>query len=453
MIRLRGSVAFRLAVGYGALVVGTIVATVIVLYIGTVGVIDREIDTKLRAVSRQLLASYARGGIPDLRQEIAEFLTDNRDQDTEEFLLLKPDGTSLIGNIAATPGLAPGAARDRPVIRYGRSSISRLQWHPLAEGYTLIVGRDLADLAEIRNLVVVALLIAAAAGSLLAVAGAVVFRRELEARIGTIRRTAQEIEAGDLKRRIPEAAADDEFTRLSHSINLMLDRIQRAMEGARDVSNAIAHDLRTPLGRIRGLLDRSLAPPVSAEARTELTRSAIDAVDDLVRGLDKLLQIAEAESGIRRQSFGPVHLATIVTNIVELYDAEAEAHGSLLIADVACDAVTSGDKDLLASAVANLVDNALKYAGDASMVRVRTAASGDAVSIEVADNGPGIPTGERGKVTERFYRLDRSRAQPGNGLGLAIVSAICALHGGSLSLQDAEPGLLAKIVLPRLHRS
>ena len=125
MIRLRGSVAFRLAVGYGALVVGTIVATVIVLYIGTVGVIDREIDTKLRAVSRQLLASYARGGIPDLRQEIAEFLTDNRDQDTEEFLLLKPDGTSLIGNIAATPGLAPGAARDRPVIRYGRSSISR----------------------------------------------------------------------------------------------------------------------------------------------------------------------------------------------------------------------------------------------------------------------------------------------------------------------------------------
>ena len=450
MIRLRGSVAFRLAVGYGALVVGTIVATVVVLYVGTVGVIDREIDIKLRNVSRQLLADYARGGIPDLRGEIEKFLADNRDQDTEVFLLLNPDGTRLVGNIAATAELAPGPVSDRTVIRYGRASTSRLQWHPLAQGYMLIVGRDLADLGEIRDLVIVALLIAGAAGLVLAVAGALVFRRQIEARIGAIRRTAQEIEAGNLQRRIPVAAADDEFTRLSHNINMMLDRIQRAMEGARDVSNAIAHDLRTPLGRIRGLLDRSLAPPMSAETRTELTRSAIDAVDDLVRGLDKMLQIAEAESGIRRQSFGPVHLATIVTNIVELYDAEAEAHGSALIADIACDAVTSGDKDLLASATANLVDNALKYGGAGSAVRVSTVERGNAVAIKVEDNGPGIPANERGKVTERFYRLDRSRSQPGNGLGLTIVSAICVLHGGALSLSDAAPGLIAEIVLPRL---
>ncbi len=453
MPRLRGSVAFRLAVGYGALVVGAMAAVAAALYIGTVGVIDREIDIKLHTVSKQLLASFSSGGVEDLHQEIQELLTDNADQDTEVYLLLKPGGTSVIGNIAPPPVTPAEQLADRRVIRYGRPSLSRLLRHPLPNGYMLIVGRDLADLNEIEQLVLRALLVGGAIALVLAVAGALVFRRQLEEKIAKIRRTAQDIEAGDMSRRIPESDGEDEFTRLNHSINRMLDRIQRLMDGARDVSNAIAHDLRTPLARIRGLLDESVAPTIAAEDRLDRTRAAIRAIDDLVAVFDKLLQIAEAELGVRRQLFQPVTLGEIVTNVADLYDAAAEANRVRLVADIDRGASTLGDRDLLASAAANLVDNALKYAGEGATVTIRSRQDADTAAIVVEDDGPGIPAHERANVVGRFYQLDRSRTRPGNGLGLAIVNAICHLHGGSLSLEDARPGLRAVMALPRVDRA
>jgi len=165
---------------------------------------------------------------------------------------------------------------------------------------------------------------------------------------------------------------------------------------------------------------------------------------------DKLLQIAEAESGTRRQSFQPIALKEIITGVVELYDATAEAGGIELVIDVNGEPTTLGDKDLLASATANLIDNALKYAGGMATVQVRATQERNTMSIVVQDNGPGIPPEERAKVITRFYRLDRSRSLPGNGLGLPIVAAISKLHSGTFSLGDAGPGLIARIVLPRV---
>ena len=242
---------------------------------------------------------------------------------------------------------------------------------------------------------------------------------------------------------------EDEFARLNRDINTMLDRIEHLMDGVRHVSNAIAHDLRTPLGRIRSRLEEALRPGNSVKQLAETARFAIRQVDELIHMLDKLLQIAEAEAGARRQSFTPVPLASVVGDVVELYDATAEAAGITFVTEIHGRPVTLGEKNLLASAVVNLVDNALKYAGSGATVRVQATEETDTVSLVVQDDGPGIPLAERPRVVERFYRLDRSRSLPGNGLGLSIVTAIASLHWGQLYLSDAAPGLVARIVLPR----
>ena len=453
MIRLFGSVTFRLATGYGALVIGAMAMISAVLYFETVGVLSRGIDAKLVNNSERLSQRFESDGVDRLGKYITELLHDGIDQDTEDYLLLDPEGRKVAGNLGSWDGNALPFDRpsDRGVVRYDHPSTSRVLPHRFADGTVLVVGRDMNDVAEIRRLVIRALAVGGGITLLLAAGGAFLFRGQLEHRIAAMRRTALEIEAGDLSRRIPVPEAADEFTRLSLDINHMLDRIQRLMEGVRDVSNAIAHDLRTPLSRIRSLLDEALQPGKRPLLLADAAGEAIRAIDGLIVVFDKLLQIAEAESGTRRQSFRPISLGEVVTDVVELYDASAEAKGMALLADIDGEPTTIGDMDLLRSAAANLIDNALKYAGGGAKVGVRVTQERDTVSIVVEDDGPGIPREEKAKVTTRFYRLDRSRSLPGNGLGLPIVAAISKLHGGTFSLEDAHPGLIARIVLPRAN--
>jgi signal transduction histidine kinase len=451
MTRLWGNVAFRLALGYGLLAIGSMSVISAAFYFGTVGVLARSTDAKLLSISNRLAGHVESRGRDALRLEIQQLLADGIEQDTEVYLLIAPDGRMIAGNIAGwTMKIAPlDRLTDLAVIRNGRPSLSRLLPRLLPDGSILVVGRDMEDQREIEQLVWRALLAGGAAALLLAIGGALLFRRQLEHRVGAIRRTAVEIEAGDLSRRIPISGVEDEFARLNRDINNMLDRIEHLMDGVRHVSNAIAHDLRTPLARIRSRLEEALRPGNGTAQLAGTARFAIQQVDELIQMLDKLLQIAEAESGARRQSFTPVPLASVIGDVVELYDATAEAEGITLVTEIDGDPITLGDKHLLASAVLNLVDNALKYAGTGSTVRVRAGQEGDTVSMIVRDDGPGIPPAERSRVVDRFYRLDQSRGLPGNGLGLSIVTAIASLHWGKLYLEDAAPGLVARIVLPR----
>jgi len=446
------SVAFRLALGYAILAVASMSLIAAVFYFGTVGVLARNTDAKLRSVSTRLAAHFQDRGIEALRQEIEQLLADGIEQDTEVYLLVGADGRKLAGNLAGWSLGAGDADRlqDRSVIRDGRPSVSRTLPLLLSDGATLVVGRDLRDRIEIEDLVWRALAIGGGCALVLAIIGALIFRRGLEARIAAIRRTAREIEAGDLSRRIPIAHTDDEFTRLGRDINRMLDWIQQLMEGVRHVSNAVAHDLRTPLGRIRGQLEEALRPGHRATQLAAAAQSVIRQIDDVIGVFDRLLRIAEAEAGTRRQSFAPVRLAAVAGDIIELYDAEAEERGIILSAELDESAAMLGDRALLADAVANLLDNALKYAGSGATVRVLAVRASDSVSIIVEDDGPGIPDTEQTRVVERFYRIDPSRSIPGNGLGLSIVSAIASLHWGELQLEDAAPGLRARLVLPRI---
>jgi signal transduction histidine kinase len=453
MIRLFNTVAFRLAIGYGVLVLCAVAVISMILYLGTVGVLDREINAKLFGISDRLINRFEEHGLEGVKQGIDQLLTDGVDSDTEVFLLVGPDGKTTIGNINPLVDRAMPIDRlvDERVIRYGRASTSRLLRRDFPSGGFLIVGRDMQDVHEINELVLRSLGIGGVLAVLIAVGGAILFRSQLEHRVAAIRRTALEIEAGDLSHRIPVLDSNDEFTRLNHDINRMLDQIQQLMEGVRNVSNAIAHDLRTPLGRIRSLLDEALRQDRNVERLSTAANNAIRQIDDLTVVFDKLLQIAEAESGTRRQSFEPVALKEIVADVVEFYDAAAEAKGIRLTIGIEGEPTTLGDKDLLASATANLVDNALKYAGSDSIVRVRAVQDRNTVSIVVQDNGPGIPADEREKVMTRFYRGDHSRTLPGNGLGLPIVTSISHLHSGTFALEDASPGLRARIVLPRVR--
>ena len=443
------SIATRLALGFSVLVAEAILVASGVFYFGTIGVMDRRIDAKITAISNRLTETYGNRPIEDLAAQIERELNDGIDSDTEIFLVVSPSGERVVGNLTAVPAATRplGQVVTDDVVREGKRTSGRLIVRQLPEGAFLYVGRDLSEQRSISDLVVKALVGGACAALVVLVIGALMFRHQIEKRIAEIRRTAQRIEDGDLNQRIP-VSGDDEFGRLSVDINRMLDRIGHLMEGVRHVSNAIAHDLRTPLSRIRSRLDEAVRHHAKPGPMGEAASAAIEGIDELILVFEKLLQIAEAESGMRAKSFESVDLNAIAKDMVELYDATAEQRQVSLRPAGSGTVLAAVDRNLVASAVASLIDNAIKYAGPGATIEVGAFAQPQGAEIVVRDNGPGIPAAERPRVTERFYRLDHSRNLPGNGLGLSIVSAIATLHGGALKLEDASPGLLARIVLP-----
>jgi signal transduction histidine kinase len=441
------SIAARLVLGYGALGMLSMAAVSAVFYFGTIGVLDHNLDGRITVLSDRLIEQYSDRPQAELATEVGRQLSDGIDSDSEIFLLLADNDARLAGNLTAWPERAEMGMSSRDVVRDGRPTPARLLVRRLDNGGTLVVGRDLSEQESVRALVLRSLVTGAALSLLLTAFGALLFRRQIESRIGEIRHTAKDIEEGDLSRRIP-VSGDDEFSLLNRDINRMLDRIEHLMDGIRHVSNAIAHDLRTPLSRIRSKLDDALRHDMTVDALSGAAHGAIEDIDDLIRLFERLLQIAEAESGMRSQLFETIDLNRIARDMADMYEATAEDRQVTLGTQLEPEVQVFGDRNLLASAVASLIDNAIKYAGPGATVSVVTALHGATASIAVRDNGPGIPVAEVGKVTQRFYRLDKSRSLPGNGLGLSIVGATASMHGGTLTLEDGQPGLIVRITLP-----
>lgn len=451
----RHSVVFRMAAGYGLLLLISVAIISSVFYIGTAGLLGRNIDDQLRSTSRHLVQVRERADTPALLREIHSLLTDNQDSDTEIYLLIDAHGNTLIGNLTAWPTSAVSAngLRLLKVERLGRPSLSHILTHRFADGSVLLVGRDMRDMSELEHMILEALGLGGLLALLLAGAGAALFHRQLQHQLKAIHRTTAEIAAGRLDHRVAVGSSRDEFAVVARDINGMLDEIERLMETSRSVSNAIAHDLRTPLGRVRAALEQGLRSPQRNERLPQGAQYAIDEIDSLITVLDKLLQIAEAESGVRRESFEPLRLDGLLNDIVELYQPAAESLSITLNCAVEGDPCVLADRHLLAGVLANLLDNALKYAGEHAQVELRASHTSDEVHISVQDNGPGIPEAALSRATERFFRVDASRHQRGNGLGLSIVAAVVALHRGRLSLQNTSPGLRVAIALPAANLS
>ena len=446
---LRGSIAFRLAVGYGLLLAASMATLSAIVYFGTVGVFEPSSDNKIMAVETHLADAWVRDGRAGLVREIDAQLHDLIDTDTEVVGLVDMKGRLLAGNLGRWYGDLPAAGELAfgQMERSGTPVSVRLIATRLDDGSRLVVGRDLIELDAIRSVVERALLVSGAVSILLAFFGAQIFRSRLEARIGRIRRTTARIAAGELSSRIV-VMGNDEFARLADDINRRLDRIEALMDGVRHVSNSIAHDLRTPLSRVRSRLDRALQASADPHALVADARLAIEDIDSVISLFDKLLQIAALESGLRAGTFEKLDLAAIAHDMTELYEAAAEEQG-VALRFTGTPTTIRGDRDLLASALASLIDNAIKYGRNGGRVDVDVATVDGAPAMTVRDYGQGVPPEDMDKLTRRFYRVDQSRHLPGNGLGLSIVTAITQLHDGTLALRRLEPGFEASMVFPR----
>jgi len=365
---------------------------------------------------------------------------------------LKP----LAGNLAAWPANVPAKAGTYTV-RFeldNRMTDVAVVHALLAGGYHLLVGRDTARYAPLERRFWYALAGAVAILSVLGAFGGILIRRALMARIHGIRQTVSAIIQGDLSHRLPTHRSGDELNTLSRTINGMLDQIEQLIHGIRNVSNAIAHDLRTPLAELRSRLEVLALTKPSAEHTFAEIDAAVADVDQVIRIFNALLRLAEIDSGLRRSGFVPVDVAAVAAAAVEFYQPAAELRGTTLSLEIAGPAPVRGDPVLLAQALGNLIDNALKYTprDGTIMVAVRVG-DGGSVEIVVADSGPGIPDAEKPKAVERFYRGDASRCTPGVGLGLSLVDAVARLHGSELKLEDNHPGLRARIVLTQDTRA
>jgi signal transduction histidine kinase len=275
--------------------------------------------------------------------------------------------------------------------------------------------------------------------------------RLLLGQIEAINTTSREIMAGDMSRRIPVVGSGDEFDELSKNLNAMLDQIERLVRGLKEVSDNIAHDLRSPLARLRSRLEIALLEPADKEKYRAVLTETIAEADALLMTFNALLSIAEAEAGAARDQFVALDVDALLADVAELYEPLADAAGLAFNIEgerTATGATVQGDRDQLFQAVANLVDNAIKFSSPGGAVTLSLAHAPDQLEITVADRGPGVPEDAREKVMERFYRLEESRTMPGSGLGLSLVAAVARLHGGHLALSDNQPGLRAAVCLP-----
>ncbi|MYJ95319.1 MAG: HAMP domain-containing histidine kinase [Proteobacteria bacterium] len=318
---------------------------------------------------------------------------------------------------------------------------------PIAPNRQLLYGRMGGNIDSAREVVQSALAWGLAAMGVLAVLGSYLMAGSIAGRLEQINRISQEIRHGDLSRRMPLRRGSDEFDRLSGNLNRMLDQIQTLMEGVRSVSDAIAHDLRTPLARLRTRLERlRKVPPGEVDAGVA---QSIQETDSMLATFNALLSIAQLEAGSRRTEFADVDMQALMVDIVDLYEPVASEKDIDLRLEQHTAVSLHGDRNLLFQAISNLVDNAVKYTPEGGRVQLELLRRGQGLRLMVSDSGPGIPSEERDRVFERFYRLDAHRDLAGNGLGLTLVAAVAKLHDSRVELQDNDPGLRVVWNLPR----
>lgn len=319
---------------------------------------------------------------------------------------------------------------------------------PVADGGYLYVGVDNFEVNELQELITLSFLWALGATVVLALGGGVVMSLSLLKRVEAISQTSRRIVAGDLSQRIAQHGTDDEFDHLAASLNAMLERIQGLMDGLQQVSNDIAHDLRTPLSRLRQRLEFALRREQTVESLRAALEDSVEDVDRILDTFSALLHIAQIEARAQPPSLSTIDLSELLANVADAYQAVAEERGQHLVPHIAPGLRVQGDAELLPQLYSNLVENAIRHCPEGARIEVHASAGPLGIRSSVADNGPGIPEPMRDRVLERFFRLERSRTTPGTGLGLSLANAIATLHGVHLTLADNLPGLRVELQYP-----
>ena len=474
---LLNTTAARLSALY--LLLFSVCAIILVVYMTSLSVrmlTAQTMDT-IDEEMQDLARAYRRGGLPLLVRVIEQRA---RQPGANLYLIADPDGRILSGNVESLePGvLANEGWTDQPFTyrRYGEggaddtgNAVQRAGANEVVTTHAAIavvsrlpnqmivlVGRDLGEPERFRRVVRNALMAAFGMMGLGALAIWFFVGRRALKRIDDVSAASLRIMGGDLSGRLPVTGAGDEFDRLSENLNVMLARIAGLNEGLKQVSDNIAHDLKTPLTRLRNRAEATL----EGEARTEEYRAALQGTiaesDQLIRTFNAILMISRLEAGYSAESVAAVDLAGAVRDVVDLYEPAAEEVGVQLEADVAGAFVVTGNRELIGQALSNIVDNAIKYSARNSpdeearpRVRVALSRTTGAIRLSVSDNGPGIPDeADRQRATERFVRLEQSRSQPGSGLGLSLAKAVMKFHGGRLELAAGNPGLIVSMMFP-----
>lgn len=452
--KLFRATAFRLALailGLSAIGAGVVLGAVAWQVIK---VVDDETAQTIEAEANGLAEQYEQGG---LRRLGAVVQARSSEPGAALYLLTDAAGQPLAGNIARLP---PGVL-DRtgiintlynPLDETARPRRALARVFALPGGFHLLVGHDLADRARIGAVMVRALAVSLIFFVGLAALGALFVARRVLRRIDAMNSSAHAIMAGDMAKRLPVSGSGDELDRLAIGLNEMLARISNLMASMREVSDNIAHDLRTPLTRLRNHAEEALRlDREKPEYRAALERT-IEESDGLIRIFNALLMIARAEAGADRTGMSEVDVGAVVSGVAELYEPLVEEKGFKLTIDAAPGSTLIGNRELIGQAVANLLDNALKYgvAGAQGVNEVLVAARREegAIVIEIADHGPGVAEADRERVFDRFVRLESARSRPGSGLGLSLAAAVARLHGGSVRLEDNKPGLRVMLSLP-----
>jgi signal transduction histidine kinase len=451
------SIAFQVALRYGAFIVLTVAVVLAMFYVQMLGTMRARMDHYTNSSLHRLEQIARTSGIGALEREARSMLNDGVNSDNEVLIVTDPQGNTLIGNarLKHPRALSSFGKRELDVVRRGETYAARVQATPLDDGNMLIVGTDTRPLEEMEHLFVRASAWTALISVFIIAVGAAGLRRMVEERAANIRATMTQVAAGHLDKRIAvDPHPRDEFALLYRDINHMLDQLQQLMDGIRNVSNTIAHNLRTPLTRMLLQLRGAEQAPAAEQAAT-LARVARE-VEELGVVFDKLLQIAEVESGTSRTRFARVEVRDLLLDVADLYAPVLEDSGGSLRAQVQDAPAALGDADLLASAIANLIDNAIKYGRapeggrGADIVLHAAPAQGPGgapgIAITVRDHGPGVEPQALEQLGTRFFRA-RTDGQ-GYGLGLSSVRAIVELHGGRLEFANTHPGMQARIWLP-----
>jgi hypothetical protein len=452
-LKLLRTSTFRLAALYLLLFAISVGALLAYVYWNTAGLLERQTDETIRAEVQGLADQHRLRGLRGIVDTIERR---SREETGSVYLLADTAGRRIAGNLEKLPvqaeegsdwidfplEIGTGAGRERHMARAFHAE--------LPNGYEVLVGRDVQELRIFADIIRRTLFWALAFALVLGLGGGLLMSRNFLRRVDSITDASRSIMNGNLAGRMPVSGSGDELDRLAGSLNEMLDQIERLMAGMREVSSNVAHDLKSPLTRMKARVESALRSGKSSEYRDALNQT-IEESDRLLQTFNALLSIARAESGQSREALQPLDARVILTDVAELYEPIAEEEGGRLTIAAEEELPVLGDRQLLAQAISNLVDNALKYgapaSGEAVTVAVAGRRDGDNILIEVADRGPGIPEEHRERVIERFVRLDESRSKPGNGLGLSLVAGVMKLHGGSLTLSDNAPGLRALLIL------
>ncbi len=454
LLKLFRTTAFKLAVVYS--IVFAVAAGLVVMNVGrnVRGVLEDQISETIDADIRGLSDQYAQGGVQQIVQSIERRI---RQPGGDIYLLTTFAGEPIVGNVASLPTatLASEGLVETTYQRPGEKEARRralVRVFVLPGNYRLLVGHDVEELERLRKILRRAL-----GNSLIwlvaigAVGGLFVARRVL-IRVDAMSESAAVIMRGDLSKRLPVAGSGDEMDRLAENLNAMLARIEALLIGMKEVSDNIAHDLRTPLTRLRNNADAAMRQTGDPEALREALEKVIGEADGLMRIFDALLTIARAESG-SGPKMEALDVSRVAEDVAELYEAAAEERGVVFACAIEPGLVVRGNRELIAQTLANLLDNGLKYgtpaaSGAAPELRLVLRRQGQLVRLSVEDRGPGVPAADRDRVLDRFVRLEASRTLPGSGLGLSLAAAIAHLHGGALRLEDNAPGLRAVLEIP-----